>query len=420
LTTTTISCSTLSKVRDILIVFVKKIFMRILNKIKFIKLLPIILVSLSFISTSKIYAATPRVDLLNADGFAVLGSSAISDTPSSTINGNVGLSPDGGASITGLTCGEVTGTIYDTNGEYTGNAAGTACRITDAGLLTKAKNDLTTAYNDAAGRSITSTIATELGGAILTDGVYNSEAGTFGITGTLTLDGQGNTDSVFIFKAASTLVTASSSKVVLINGAQACNVYWVVGSSATFGTSSTLIGSVMASISITDDGSSTIYGRLLASTGAITLNKTTVIKQNCASTSNPISNSTSSNSVDSYCSPIANTVVTPIIIESKRVDKDSIYIKWGPYSGTDKFNVEYGYESGNFLYNTDVTGFSTTINDLNFNQPIWVRVAARNDCQIGTYGESKFIGLPKLPNTGFAPQKNSLFIFLNQIKNWFL
>jgi len=256
--------------------------MRILNKIKFIKLLPIILVGLFFIYALRIYATTSRIDLLTADGFAVLGGSAISDTPASTISGNVGLSPNGGASITGLTCDEVTGTIYDNDGFYTGNPAGTACRITDADLLTQAKNDLTTASNDAIGRSVTSTIATELGGATLTDGVYDSEAGTFGITGTLTLDGQDNADSVFIFKTASTLITASSSNVVLINGAQACNVYWLVGSSATFGTSSTLIGNVMASTSIIDYGSSTIYGRLLASTDAITLNKTTVTKQTCS------------------------------------------------------------------------------------------------------------------------------------------
>lgn len=392
------------------------------SKIKFIKLLPIILVSSLFISASGVYAATPRVNLLTADSFAVLGGSAISDTPNSTINGNVGLSPGGGASITGLTCGEVTGTIYDTNGEYTGNPAGTACRTTDAGLLTAAKNDLTTASNDAVGRSVTSTIATELGGATLTDGVYNSESGTFEITGTLTLNGQGNADSVFIFKTASSFITASSSRVVLTNGAQACNVYWVVGSSATFGISSSLIGNVMASISITDDGSSTIYGRLLVSTGAITLNNTTVIKQNCASTSNSTSNSTSSNpdtSID-YCPPIADTVVTPMIIESKRVDKDSIYIKWGPYSGVDTFNILYGFEEGKLLYNVDVTGFFTTINDLRINQPIWVRVAARNDCQIGDYGEVKLVGGPKMPNTGFVPQKNNLLIFLNQIKNWFL
>jgi len=398
--------------------------MKIFSKVKFLAILPIILMGFLLFPVSKIYATTPRVDLLTADDFAVLGGSAISDTPSSIINGNVGLSPNGGASITGLTCGEVTGTIYDNDGFYTGNPAGVACRITDAGLLTKAKNDLTTAVNDATGRSITSTIATELGGSTLTDGVYNSAAGTFGITGTLTLDGQNNADSVFIFKAASTLITASSSKVVLINGAQACNVYWIVGSSATFGTSSTLIGNVMASESITDSGSSTIYGRLLASTSAITLNKTTVTKQTCSAgtaggpTSSSSSSSSSSNSVDSYCEPIINTVVSSLIIESKRIDKDSVYIKWGPYSGTDKFNVQYGFENGKWLFNTDVTGFFTTINDLPFNQPIWVRVAARNDCQIGVYGESKFVGSPKMPNTGFAPKTSHIFSFLNQLKNW--
>ena len=394
--------------------------MRIINKIKFIKLLPIILVSLFLISVSKISAVTTRVDLRTADPFAVLGGSAISDTPSSTINGNVGLSPGGGASITGLTCAEMTGTIYDNDGGYTGNPADTSCRLTDAGLLTQAKIDLTTASNDALGRPITSTIATELGGSTLTDGVYDSAAGTFGITGTLTLDGQGNADSVFIFKAASTLITAVNSNVVLINGAQNCNVYWVVGSSATLGTSSTIIGNVMASASITDNGSSTIYGRLFASTGAITLNNTTVIKQTCASTSDSTSTSTSSNSVDSYCPPIANTVVTPIIIESKRVDQDSVYITWGPYSGIDTFNVEYGFENGKWLFNTNVTGFSVTINDLPKNQPIWIRVAARNNCQIGVYGQPLFVGSPKLPNTGFAPNKNSFFVFLNQIKNWLL
>jgi len=408
--------------------------MRILNKIKFIKLLPIILVSLFFISASKIYAITPRVDLLTADDFAVLGGSAITGTNTNTVTGNVGLSPTGGTAITELTCSEVTGTIYDTNGGYGG---GVTCLITDAGLLTTAKNDLTTAFNDASGRTITSRIATELGGSTLTDGVYDSAAGTFGITGTLTLDGQGNADSVFIFKMATTLTTASSSKIVLVNSAQACNVYWLVGSSATLGTSSTLIGNVMASESITDDGFSTVDGRLLAKNGAVTLNNTIVTKKTCAagtagaptstptSTPTPTPTSTSTSTSTSgtaivYCPPIIDTVVSPIIIESKRINTDSIFIKWGPYSGTDKFNIEYGFESGKFLYNTNVTGFSTTINNLKTNQPIWVRVAARNDCQIGTYGEPKFVGSPKLPNTGFAPQKNSLFIFLNQIKNWFL
>lgn len=257
---------------------------------KFLALLisvPLVVVLIVSFSTNspKVSAATTRVDLLTGDNFAVLGGSAISNVPTSVIIGDVGLSPTGGASITGLTCGEVTGTIYDTNGGYTGGGGGsTACRSTNAGLLTIAKNDLTTSYNDAAGRTTTSTIATDLAGATLTDGVYDSAAGTFGITGggTLTLNGQGNANAVFIFKMASTLITSSSSKVVLTNSAQPCNVYWQVGSSATLGTSSTLIGDVLALTSITDNGSSTVNGRLLARNGAVTLNKTTITKQTCA------------------------------------------------------------------------------------------------------------------------------------------
>ncbi len=359
------------------------------------------------------YAATTRVGLGTADGFAVLGGSAISDTPTSVISGDVGLSPGGGASITGLKCSEVTGTIYDTNGGYTGNGGGTACRTTNSGLLTTAQNDLTTAYNDAAGRSVTSTVGTELGGSTLTDGVYNSADGTFGLTGTLTLNGQGNADSVFIFKMATTLTTAASSKVVLTNGAQACNVYWQVGSAATLGTSTTLIGNVLALAAITDDGSSTVNGRLLARTaGAVTLNKTTVTKQTCAEGSaggpvGPASTTgpkTTSSSNDCIASPITTV---PIILKSNRVSPTSVFVSWGPYAGIDTFNVRYGLTNGNWLYNTNVTGFSTTINALPVNQPIWIEVAAKNNCAIGTYGESKLVGGPLLPNTGFAPNSCS-------------
>ncbi|KKQ30063.1 MAG: hypothetical protein US68_C0012G0003 [Candidatus Shapirobacteria bacterium GW2011_GWE1_38_10] len=150
------------------------------------------------------------------------------------------------------------------------------------------------------------------------------------------------------------------------------------------------------------------------------MDSNTVTGPTCASTSTASTSSSNSEVAIAYCPPIADTVVTPMIIESKRVDKDSVYIKWGPYSGVDTFNVEYGFENGKWLFNTNVTGFFTTINDLPSNRPIWIRVAARNDCQIGVYGEPKFVGSPRLPNTGFAPQKNNLFIFINQIKNWFL
>ncbi len=216
---------------------------------------------------------------------------------------------------------------------------------------------------------------------------------------------------------------------VYINSGQSCNTFWQVGSSATLGSTTSFQGNILALDSITLNTGVIVNGRLLARTGAVTLYSNTISKTTCTTpaptstpvptlTSSPPSTSSSSSS-DSYCPPITDTVVTPMIIESKRIDQDSVYLTWGPYSGTDTFNVEYGFENGKWLFNTDVTGFSVTINDLPSNQPIWVRVAARNDCQIGVYGEPLFIGSPKLPNTGFAPSKNSLFVFLNQIKNWF-
>ena len=233
--------------------------------------------------------------------------------------------------------------------------------------------------------------------------------------GVLTLDGSG----VYIFRTTSTLT--SSGSINLINGARACDVFWHVQDAATINGSS-FVGTIIAKTGIHFGTGVRLDGRALAIGADVTMDTNNISGPSCAtttSTSTTSSTSTSSNSVDSYCPPIADTVVTPMIIESKRIDQDSVYLTWGPYSGIDTFNVEYGFENGKWLFNTDVTGFSVTINDLPSNQPIWVRVAARNDCQIGEYGQPLFIGSPKLPNTGFAPQKNSLFVFLNQIKNWF-
>ena len=189
-------------------------------------------------------SAATSVPLGTAANFAVLAASTITNTGATAINGDLGLSP--GTSVTGFPPGTVNGTEH----------------IADAAAL-QAQNDLTTAYNNAAAQPVTATIPTELGGTTVTPGVYNSAAGTFGITGTLTLDAQGNPNAVFIFKAASTLITASASNVVLINGAQASNVFWVVGSSATLGTNSTLQGSILALTSITVTTGTTIEGRAL-------------------------------------------------------------------------------------------------------------------------------------------------------------
>ena len=202
-------------------------------------------------------AAAAAVPLGAAANFAVLAGSTITNTGPTTINGDLGLSP--GTSVTGFPPGQVNGTVH----------------AADSAAL-QAQADLTTAYNNAAGQPATATIPTELGGTTETPGVYHSAAGTFGVTGTVTLDAQGDPNAVFIFQAASTLITASASNVSLINGAQASNVFWVVGSSATLGTSSTLQGNILALTSITVTTGTTINGRALARNGAVTLDTNTI------------------------------------------------------------------------------------------------------------------------------------------------
>lgn len=229
--------------------------------------------------------AATAVNLGNADNFAVLAGSFITATTPSVVSGDVGLSPAAGTFYTGLTTGMVTGTIYAV--DATGPAGGAG---NNPALLTLAKNDLTSAYTTAAaqgpGTTVTASSIDSFGvgtinnGSNLAPGVYSSGS-TMGITGTLTLDGQGNPNSVFIFIAGSSLTTASASHIALINGAQPCNVFWVVGSSATFGTTSDFSGNVLAFSSITDAGGSTINGRLLARNAAVTLNNTHVIKATC-------------------------------------------------------------------------------------------------------------------------------------------
>ena len=365
-------------------------------KNKIVTLLLIVLLQFIFIPVPKAYAAQSRVDLGTADSFAVLAGGGITISTASTVTGDVG------------TFATTTENGFDTLTLNGTNHAGDS-------VTQGAKTDLTTAYNDAAGRGPTIDIVglTVGGGETLAPGVYNS-ASTILLDGTVTLDGGGDANAVFIFQAGSALTTASSSKVVLTGGAQACNVYWQVYSAATLGTGTTFIGTIMASQeAITDDGGSTITGRLLASVAAVTLNNTTINKPTCAAgtiggPALPTTLSAAGAPVSPYCEDLNDQIVPPSIIESRRVDADSVFISWAPYSGLNTFNVEYGPSDGSWLYNTDVTGFSTTLNNLPLNQPIWVRVAARSNCTIGNYGSSKLTGGPGLPNTGLAPQKNTI------------
>ena len=157
-----------------------------------------------------------------------------------------------------------------------------AKHIADA-VAKKAKQNLVTAYNDAAGRTPVTTVATELGGTTLKSGVYDTSAGTLGLTGTLTLDGQGHANAVFIFEAASTLITAASSNVALINGAQACNVFWRIGSSATLDTATRFQGNILALTSIALKTGARLHGRALARNGAVTLDTNVITRDDCAS-----------------------------------------------------------------------------------------------------------------------------------------
>lgn len=379
---------------------------------KFLALVLIVLLQLVFIPVPVVHAATTTVNLLTADPFAILAGSAIVDANVSVVSGNVGLSPASG-SFNALPCAEVTGTIYSVDG-----AGPLPCRVTNAGLLTTAKNDLTTAFTDAGGRTGATVLAggdNQLGGKVLTDGVYSfSHATTANLIGTLTLNGQGDPNSVFIFQAASDFITASASVITLTNGAQACNVFWQVPTSATFGTGSNFTGTVLADQSITDNGGSTINGRFLARIAAVTLDNTHLSKPTCTTpTPTPVGSSSSSSSSTSNGATLCtsqgiNTI--PSIIEARRVSPTSIFVSWGPYAGFNNFVVEYGLSNNNWQFNTTVSGFSTTINDLPAGQAVWFRVAATDNCAVGTYGPAMLVGgtsgntsIPGLPNTGVEP-----------------
>jgi hypothetical protein len=142
-------------------------------------------------------------------------------------------------------------------------------------------NSSTAAYTTAAGETPFTTVAAgTLGGMTLVPGVYQS-ASALSLTGTVTLDGGGDADAVFIFQAGSTLTTAGASSVVLTGGTQACNVFWQVGSSATLGTTTTFNGTILAQTSVTLDTGATVTGRLQAQTGAVTLDGNTVTVPTC-------------------------------------------------------------------------------------------------------------------------------------------
>jgi hypothetical protein len=206
--------------------------------------------------------AMPVVVMVGASDFALLAGSAVTSTGATNITGNLGLSP--GTSVGGFPPGILTGS-----------------KQINTNLATQGKLDLTAAYNDAAGRTSTDivTLSGNIGGLTLTPGLYKSTSSLAISSGDLTFDAKGNANAVFIIQVASSLTTTSGRKVFLTNGASASNIFWQVGSSATFGTTSVFKGTIMAMQSITFNTGATLDGRALARTGGIVLAGNTINAQ---------------------------------------------------------------------------------------------------------------------------------------------
>ncbi len=194
------------------------------------------------------------VPLAGASNFAILAGSAITSTGATSVTGDLGLSP--GSSVGGFPPGILNGTKY----------------INDP-IATQAKLDLTAAYIDAAGRTSTDivTLSGNIGGLTLTPGLYKSTSSLAISSGDLTFDAKGNANAVFIIQIASSLTTTSGRKVILSGGALASNIFWQVGSSATFGTTSVFKGTVLAMQSITFNTGAKLDGRGLARNGGVTM-----------------------------------------------------------------------------------------------------------------------------------------------------
>ncbi|NNN12872.1 MAG: DUF3494 domain-containing protein [Acidimicrobiaceae bacterium] len=257
------------------------------------------------VSTSQPALATTSspspVVMGTASTFAILAGSSVTNTGSSTISGNLGLSP--GSSVTGFPPG-----IISNGTEH----------VTDA-VAAQAQSDLTHAYLDAAGRTPATPVSSlssnlDLGGLTLGPGIYSS-ASSLNVTGQVTLDAQGNQNAVFIFQAVSTLITASNSTFTLTGGAQACNVFWQVGSSATLGSNSKFDGTILALTSASLLTGANVNGRVLARNGAVTLESNVISVPTCTAASTTVTSSASiATSVSASSIPLGASVTDHAVL----------------------------------------------------------------------------------------------------------
>ena len=210
-------------------------------------------------STGPAASVRTPVNLGSAAGFVVLAYTQITNLGPTTLCGDLGLSP--GSSAGGgyvLTCGG-------------------AAHVTDT-TAANAKLDLTTAYNDAAGRTSPALVTGNLGGKTYYPGLYKSTGSLEISSGNLTLDAQGNSNGVFIFQIASTLTTTPGRQVILAGGAKAANIYWQVGSSCALDTTTVFKGTIMAHNQITLNTGAVLEGRALSQIEQVTMLSNTITR----------------------------------------------------------------------------------------------------------------------------------------------
>src|ERR1035437_583023 len=237
------------------------------NAVAFSQQAPV-LESAADLATNQSTSTTPLlpVTLGLTGGFAILSYAGITNTGPTIITGDVGVSPLAASYMSGFGTPNVVGTIYGVD------ATGPAGSVPFPSMLTQAMGDLTTAFNDAEGRTVNPIgVAGNLGGRTLYSGLYKSNGSLEISSGNLTLDAQGDGNAVWIFQIASGFNMTPGRQVFLSGGTKASNIFWQVGSAATFGTTCVMKGTIMAYTTITFATGASLEGRALSRTAAVTL-----------------------------------------------------------------------------------------------------------------------------------------------------
>jgi len=272
-----------------------------------------------------------------ASSFAVLGGQSVTNTGATLVSGDLGVSP--GTSVTGFPPGTVVGgTIH----------------VADAVAL-QAQADNAAAYTTFAGEACnTDLTGQDLGGLTLTPGVYCFSSSAQ-LTGTLTLDAQGDANALFVFQIGSTLTTASNSSVLVINGASSCNVFWQVGSSATIGTTTTFVGNILALTSISLNTGASVDGRALAHNGSVTMDTNTITAGTCGETTSGSSGSVGTTGTSGSSGTSATSATTSGTTASTGTTATA-----GNSSGTTSGSTTAGSTSGNTTGSSATTGSTGT------------------------------------------------------------